>query len=385
MGAVMFLSAAAWGAETDLEVVRGEHVEMELREADWKLLRDRAAFVGFVDRVYEEMVELTGSEPEMKIRGHENLGAWGTAGLDGIRLDWGVVPGLLRDFEAKKIEFGLVHEMGHIFDAREFPRWYITPSAGGETFANIKLAYVLEELLTEESGLRIEFGPGGLRTGRAFHDGFYGPAGDGYLASTRSWEQMDVDALHSFHHGLIREHGWDVYKKWFRAYLILDEKPDRRAPDGVNDPLRVQVMCALLSGFSGVDLVPYFQKWRLPVTSEEVGKVMKAYRLESVMREVEKQFAAEVRQGKIVLNEKSIVIREEKVEGDGVRFRFVHALAGEPKAEIRYKVSLNGKVSPERRFDGRPVKVAKGALVEAVLKVAGRDAVLGRIATRVGD
>jgi hypothetical protein len=256
------------------------------------------------------MYELTTAKPVVCYRGMNNLGAWGTAGEGGINLDWTVVPGCMNDFNNGRIEFGLVHELGHCFDARNFPRWYITPVCGGETFGNLKLSYAVEQLLRKDNHYRIEFGPGGMQTGYDFNTNFYLPPGDKYLADKgRVWTQMSVDELHSFHLRLIRKYGWDVYKKWFRTYPQM-EKAGFLAPPECNDIKRMIVICAILSHYTGEDLTGYFNQWRIPVTREDVDKANKACRLNEIYPFVDAQFSKELLEGKITLDPKSMWIRQ---------------------------------------------------------------------------
>ena len=151
--AALPLPCAAAGQAERTEELKGKHVSVNFRDEDWKLLDGRKDFIPFLDSAYLAMAELTCHRPPMALRGYRDLGGWGTAGLDGVNIDWNFVPGVLTDFTQNKIEFGVLHEMGHVFDARDHGRWYITPSAGGETFANIKLSYAVERLLTEETTL----------------------------------------------------------------------------------------------------------------------------------------------------------------------------------------------------------------------------------------
>ena len=351
------------------EELKGKHVSVNFRKDDWKLLEGRKDFIPFLDSTYLTMAELTCHRPTMILRGYKDLGAWGTAGLDGVNIDWNFVPGLLTDFTKGKIEFGVLHEMGHVFDARNHGRWYITPSAGGETFANIKLSYAVERLLTDDTLYRIEFGPGGLQTGRAFNDNFYLTKGAEYLAGTQPWTRMDVDALHAFHLHFVRLYGWDVYKKWFRAYQIIEEDPDGRAPESTEDPARIQMVCALLSAFSGENLVPEFQRWRMPVTDEDVATLTKKHKLASVVKRVNVNFAREFTKGDIHLDPLSLSIRP----GASKEVTIFSIFSDLPKAEVRYTIDGSAPV----RYTGKPVAVDSGKTIETSLFVPGkREAIL---------
>jgi hypothetical protein len=87
------------------ETLKGRHVSARFRPDDWKILKSPKEFIGFLDQVYETMAELTANHPPMELRGYENLGAWGTAGMDGINIDWTCIPPFMNDFNTGKIEF----------------------------------------------------------------------------------------------------------------------------------------------------------------------------------------------------------------------------------------------------------------------------------------
>lgn len=350
----------------EIETRKSAHVSASFRPSDWQAVEKPAEFMGFLDEVYDAMAELTNARPPMVLTGYENLGAWGTAGMDGIRIDWTCVEPFMKDFNKGKIEFGFVHEMGHVFDARDFARWYITPSCGGETFANIKLSYALERLLREDTRYRIEFGPGGLQTGYAFNDNFYLNAGAKYLASDTPWTQMSVDDLHSFHMALIRKVGWDVYKKWFRAYYEIEKQKDGRAPDNVNDPARINVVCALLSLFSDENLVPHFQKWRMPVTDKSIMEVAKRYDLKRVRQTVDAQFAKEYVAGAIHLDPLSLRVRMGESQAS-----IFSIFRSTPSAVVRYTLDGTPVTVGSKIDQGEMLVVPAGATVHAALFLPG--------------
>jgi hexosaminidase len=360
-------------AEEPVKTVKGKQVTLEFRESDFKLLKSQAEFLAFLDSVYERMQELTYASPPMILRGHKNLGAWGTAGLDGVRIDWTCVPGFMTGFNTGMIEFGVVHEIGHVFDARNFPRWYITPGCGGETFGNIKLSYALEMLLRKDNAYRIEFGPGGKQTGYDFNNNFYLPAGKKYLASDTPWEKLGVDELHAFHMTLIRKYGWDVYKKWFRAYYLIEAQKDGRAPPSCNDPVRINLVCALLSAFSGDNLVADFQQWRMPVTEASVNEVRKRYQLSDVCPAVEKQFAKEYAEGKITLDPLSLRVTAEPVANKTMSAIGFFSAVKIDGAVVRYTLD-NSEVGSlfTKSYQGTPVTVNKPVTVNAALFVPGK-------------
>jgi hypothetical protein len=293
-------TAQADAAGQKLVTLKGKHVSVEFHEADFAILNDRDAFVKFLDDAWTQMHELTGASPEMIIHGGKTPpGVWGFASLEGVVVDWGAIPGIFQDFNKKKIAFGLIHEMGHRFDARDKPRWYITPHAGGEEFANLKLSFVFDRLLLPDNGYRVEFGPGGDQIGWNFNNNFYLPAAKDYLADPKiDWTNMSVDSLHAFHLKIARMYGWDVLKKWFRAYPYIEAK-GFWAPNSTDVPERMILECALLSHFANADLMPTIKEWRLPVTPATMAAAEKHFGLKQVYAQVEKQYAKEVKSGEI--------------------------------------------------------------------------------------
>ena len=356
------------------ETLKGQYTSARFRPDDWKVANDPKEFMKFLDEVYLTMVELTSAQPPMELRGYEKLGAWGTAGIDGINIDWTCIQPFLKDFNNGKVEFGFVHEMGHVFDARDFPRWYITPGCGGETFANIKLSYALERLLLKENKFRIEFGPGGLQTGYDFNNNFYLNAASKskYLTSDTPWDKMGVDDLHAFHLNIIRKVGWDVYKKWFRAYYKIEAQKDGRAPAGVADPLRINLICALLSTFSGQDLVPDCQKWRMPVTDKSVLEVAKRYDLKKVCPAVDAQFAEEYAAGKIHLDPLSLQIRIAKNAAGKPQATIFSIMRSTPSVTVRYSFNSTPVTATSKTDSGAPIPVAVGNTINAAMFVPGK-------------
>jgi len=372
LGLVVQAAPAEAPASPKTETLKGEYTSARFRPEDWKTANDPKAFMGFLDQVYLTMVELTSAKPPMELRGYEKLGAWGTAGIDGINIDWTCVQPFMKDFNTGKIEFGFVHEMGHVFDARDFPRWYITPGCGGETFANIKLSYALERLLLKDNNYRIEFGPGGLQTGYDFNNNFYLNAGKKFLASDTPWDKMGVDDLHSFHMTLIRRYGWDVYKKWFRAYYPIEAQKDGHAPPNVADPIRINLVCALLSKFAGESVVPECQRWRMPVTDKSVMEVAKRYHLEKVCATTDTQFAEEYAAGKIHLDPLSLQVRLSKDDAGKTKGTIFSILRSTPKVTVRYTLDGTPVTAASKVDAGTPIPLAAGTTVNAAMFVPGK-------------
>jgi hypothetical protein len=353
--------------------VEGKHLTMTFRPEDWAALKDQKSFIEFHDEVYSTMVELTGFRPPMPIRGHHALGAWGTASGDGVRVDWTQLAAVMEGFNRNVVAFGMIHEMGHIFDFPFFSRWYVTHGTAIETFANIKLAYAVERLLTDSTPYRINFRGESDQKGAEFVDHFYIPFGVEYLKSETPWETISVDALHAFHHQFVRTYGWDLYKKMFRTFVLMEAKEDGKAPPNPVDPVRIHVVCAVLSKLSGDDLVPIFQKWRAPVTAQDVADVSKTYKLDEVCEKVNQEFEAEFVKGDIHLDPLSLKIKPIKAPGGKTGFTLSTIFGSSANVAIRY--TLDGSdpaVAGGQTFNGKPIAAPVGTSVKAVLYVKGK-------------
>ncbi len=293
-------AAPAPKAPEKVVTLKGRYVTVEIRQSDIGLLKNRQAFSRFLDDVYAQMRELTTAQPTVIIRsGKVPQGVWGYAGGTGVMIDEGAFRDVLKDFNDNKIAFGLVHEMGHCFDGRDKPRWYISPHSGGEEMANLKLSFAFDRLLRADNAYRIDFGKEGRQTGWDYNNRYFVPAGDKYLAdSSREWTSMSSDELHAFHLGLARVYGWDVLKKWFRAYPVI-ESFGFWAPDSTDDPQRMILEGAIFEHYAKTDLMPLFEKWRLPITRADLDAAVEHYRLKEVFARVDAQYAAEVRSGAI--------------------------------------------------------------------------------------
>ena len=194
---------------------------------------------------------------------------------------------------------------------------------------------------------------------------------------------MAVDDLHSFHLRLIRKVGWDVYKKWFRAYYRIEAQKDGRAPQSCNDPLRINLVCALLSIFSDENLVPEFQQWRMPVTDKSVLEVAKRYDLKQVCAATDRQFADEHAAGKIHLDPLSLRVRTMQAADGAAMVSIFCILRNTRGAVVRYTLD-NTPVDGSSRIDqGTPIPAAAGTAVRAALFVSGKEQPVLTTATTV--
>jgi hypothetical protein len=162
--------------------------------------------------------------------------------------------------------------------------WYIWNTATAEMQANWKLVYAYETINNKD--FKVKWGknkstayqPGdkwSVLDSRQFTDSYFLFFGDNYLADpTRTWESMSGDEFHSFLQRLVRVYGWEPFKAWYRTYSRF-QKLGLKEPKTAEEKL--QLMAAILSYEIGVDLVPVFQRWRMPVTNEDVDAMMKKY------------------------------------------------------------------------------------------------------------
>jgi hypothetical protein len=171
---------------------------------------------------------------------------------------------------------------------------------------------------------------------------------------------------------LIRKFGWDVYKKWFRSYYKIEAQKDGRAPAGVNDPVRINLVCALLSKFSGENLVPDFQQWRFPVTDKSVLEVANRYDLKKVCPATDVQFAGEYAAAKIHLDPLSLQVRVKQAAGVKAQASIFCILRSTPSVVVRYTLNNTPVTASSKTDSGTPFPVPAGATVNAAMFVPGK-------------
>jgi hypothetical protein len=247
---VLFLAAAcgmfpvATDAATPLVRKEGKFVVLELKEENWKILKDPEAYLDFLDEVYEAFEELVGGVPnggeKQRIREVDAWpGGWAVAGQP-IRWDGKYVADSLRKVNEGDALFGILHEIGHVFDLGGQWNWH------AEFFANFKLMYVVEKLGSH--GLNIR------ESEKYFRDiAVRRGAEDGKPLS--DWHAHSDAATHKFLL-LKNEIGWEPFKKTFREFLRL---PKDKVPQGISAKLGLFIH--LLSRYAERNLWEQFENW----------------------------------------------------------------------------------------------------------------------------
>ena len=241
----------------------------------------------WMDSAYESMQELTGYTPIdgklvmiKEVPEHPWFAYVDGAGLP-VYMNTKRLGGVLDAIDNQGIApTGWVHEMGHFFDI--LGKWYYWDSASVEWQANWKACYAYEVI---SPFFKIPFGPNKslaywpehevLLYGRQWTDSFFLFTGDTYLADpSRTWDTISSDELHSFFQRLVRVYGWEPFKRWYRTYDRF-EKLDLKEPGTPEGT--IQLIAAILSRETDSDLVPVFQRWRMPVTYEDIAAMNKKY------------------------------------------------------------------------------------------------------------
>jgi len=268
--------------------VTGRHTGLELLEDRFRAWRGQGRALRWLDEAYRGMEELTGYRPwngkRMILKEVPDNGVFAYSG-DPIQLNTTAVPDSLKQIEQGIIPFGWIHEIGHNFDVHG--SWYIWNSPTAEMQANFKLAYVLETMPSRD--WEVAWGhfrnpnypfPGPdarKKVGRDFVDALFTTNGDSYLADpTREWTSLSSDELQGFFQRIQRVYGWEPIKQWYRTYARLEAtglKPPATAEG------KIRLAAAILNRTTGVDLVPVFRRWRMPVTAESVARTARTYRL----------------------------------------------------------------------------------------------------------
>jgi hypothetical protein len=269
-----------------MKEVKGKLMGLNLREKSFEGIKNTQRTLDFLDGAYLYMQDLTGFTPfegnVVILEESPANNSWAYAG-NPIVLNEKFVREAITQMDEGTVCCGWVHEMGHDFD---FGGWYIWNSPAAEFQANFKLAYAVENLMTEDSPFKTlswQKKVNGKRsgtTGRDFVDGYFMASGDNYLASSeRDWTAIKSDEIHAMFLRLVRRYGWDPIKKWYRSYDALAKKgyPRPETAEG-----KVKLMCALLSKHTGQDLQPMFKLWKFPVTAEDVQKMNKKYKLDKL-------------------------------------------------------------------------------------------------------
>jgi hypothetical protein len=266
---------------------KGKHVGLELMPSHLKRFPVDKKMVEVLDMVYEAMHDLTGYTPDggkmLLIQESPAHPYWAYVEGAGkpIIMSTLCVDEVLTQIHENKMPWGWSHEMGHYFDI--LGHWYFWGPSSVEWQANWKLSYAYETIpdrtykadFNPDDGLA--YSPLHTRTMDAakWIDAVFLFRGDPYLGDpTRKWDSMTSDEFHSFFLRLVRIYGWEPFKRWYRTY-------DRFEKAGLKPPTTaegtIQLIAAILSKETDTDLVPAFQRWRMPVTKADVEAMRKKY------------------------------------------------------------------------------------------------------------
>lgn len=268
-----------------LKTVKGKHIGISLMESRFKKFPGQENILRWMDQSCGAMKDLTGYKPfdgKMQIIQECPPHPWWAYAGNPVVCNTDYVGTTIEEINDGYIPFGWVHEVGHNFDV--LGDWYIWNGPAAEWQANWKLVYAFETIADRSFKVRwgrnpsAAYQPAGsvlITDGYHFVDAFFTFFGDSYLADpSRKWDTMSSDEMHSFFQRIQRVYGWDPYKKWYRAYSRFEalgyKKPE--TPEA-----KVQLIAAILSQETGADLLPAFQRWRWPVTEQDVEAMMKAY------------------------------------------------------------------------------------------------------------
>ncbi len=269
-----------------LKIISGKHVGFAVMPSHLKTFHSQKRILSWLNEAYARMQELTGETPydgKVIILQESPANPYYAYAGNPVILNSDYVGQALQEIDKGWMPFGWIHEIGHDFDVRG--DWYIWNGPSAEWQANWKLAYAISTLPDQSflmnmggssgSAYPIPSGAAALTSGPQFVDSFFTFFGDNYLADpTRTWDTMTSDEIHSFYQRIQRAYGWEPFRQWYRAYHQFDtlglKKPE--TPEG-----KVQLTCAILSQETGVDLVPVYRRWRMPVTEDDVTKMRAAY------------------------------------------------------------------------------------------------------------
>lgn len=254
-----------------LKTIQGKTVAISLQASRFKTFKTSKRALGWIDRCYQSMIDLTGERPFggkiMVFKESPVHPWWAYAGQEMI-LNTDYVGQTIREFDEGLISFGWVHEVGHNFDT--LGDWTIWSGPAAEFQANFKLCYALESL---GEGVRVR-----ARNGTSLYapgvpdnpispshliDAFYMPFGDEYLADpSRKWDSLSSDEIHAFFMRLQKTYGWEPFKRWYRTYRRLADE-GKKSPETPEE--KVALAAAILCKETKTDLLPAFRLWRLPV------------------------------------------------------------------------------------------------------------------------
>ncbi|RYG33797.1 hypothetical protein EON81_17245 [bacterium] len=261
-----------------LKTIKGKTVGIAFQESRFKTFKTSKRALDWIDRCYQSMIDLTGEKPfggRIMIFKESPAHPWWAYAGEEMILNGDYVGETISEFDKGLISFGWVHEVGHNFDT--LGDWYIWNGPAAEFQANFKLCYALESLgdgvLLNLKGVTPVYGRGAVNRPTKpsqLIDSFFMPFGDPYLADpTRKWDSMTSDEIHSFYMRIEKGYGWEPFKGMYRTYRRLADA-GMKPPETPEE--KIALNAAILCKETGVDLLPAFQLWRLPVEKVEEMK-----------------------------------------------------------------------------------------------------------------
>jgi hypothetical protein len=274
------------------KLIKGKHVGVDLMPSHLKTFRGQRKMTRLLDQVYSAMHELTGYTPNdgkmLEIKESPAHPYWAYVEGSGLPIIMNTmyVDSVLKMIDENKMPFGWLHEMGHYFDIRG--KWYFWGAASVEWQANWKLCYAYETI--PDRSFKAVFSPNKnlaywpehevVLDARQWVDAYFLFTGDPYLADpARKWDTLSSDELHSFFQRLVRVYGWEPFKRWYRTYDRFEKLglTEPKTPEGT-----IQLIAAILCKETDSDLVPVFQRWRMPVTREDIEAMNGKYPIKDI-------------------------------------------------------------------------------------------------------
>ncbi|HOM70756.1 MAG TPA: M60 family metallopeptidase [Armatimonadota bacterium] len=278
------------------KLLKGKYIGLEIMQSRLAVFKEQDRLVQCLDHCYEAMHELTGYSPYngafITIK-EAPAHPWYAYAGNPIIMNTKHMENTLKEVDNGVLPFGWIHEVGHDFDD-VYGKWYMWDGPSCEWQANWKLTYAYETIPDRDylakwsKNKNAGYQPASkdvLVDAKQFIDSFFLFFGDPYLSDpTRKWDTMSSDEIHSFFLRLVRVYGWEPFKAWYRTYARFEKLglKEPETPEG-----KIQLIAAILSEETGVDLVPVFQRWRMPVTEQDVQAMKAKYPIGNSTNEAE--------------------------------------------------------------------------------------------------
>jgi hypothetical protein len=274
--------------------VEGKHMAYEITERHHEMLgKNNERLIRWLDQAYEAMQDLTGYTPyggKIITIIESPPHPWYAYAGNPIIMDTTYMDDFCKIINRHELPFGWVHELGHDFDICDYvhPDWY---AMGLESQANLKVVYAFGHIpdqdWTADWGLNKGASypapdKGIMLPGAECMDHKFLFEGDKELADPElDWERTYCE--HIFTQRIARVYGWDPVKKWYRTYKVLADKglpmPETRLE-------RVRLQAAIMCETTGADLVPVYQRWKVPVTQADIDAIKQKYPIEEAVKSI---------------------------------------------------------------------------------------------------